>query len=199
MWSRAQCPRPRRSSYIDSMRWSNPPGTRARPRCLRATFLHVSCAAFLSTGLGAQSGGHWFDVEARSDALRPISVSQDPPAPHAVSAVAAALGSAGGLLAGAYAGYRIERRWSPCECDDPGLAGAILGSLVGPALVAPVAAHLFNGRRGKVVVAYGAAAAIAGVGFLGSRSLDTRAGVFFVLTPIAQAASAVLIEIATER
>lgn len=116
-------------------------------------------------------------------------------------ALGALLGSASGFIGGTVIGYQVERRWYWCECDDPGLSGALLGSLLGPVLVTPIAAHLANGRRGSVLLSYGAAAVIGGIGFLGLRStLDSSGGIVFLLgTPVAQAIGAMLIEHVTGR
>jgi hypothetical protein len=47
------------------------------------------------------------------------------------SASAAIAGGAIGLIAGPFIGAALDRATGPCSCDDPGLAGAILGLWIG--------------------------------------------------------------------
>jgi hypothetical protein len=112
--------------------------------------------------------------------------------------MASLLASAGSFVAGAYAGYHIEEWLYPCEvaCDFSGLAGLLVGSFVGPAIATPLVTHLANGRRGRLGIAYGAAAAVAGAGFVGLvTGLDSSIGTLFLFgTPLAQSVAALLIE-----
>ena len=42
------------------------------------------------------------------------------------------VGSAvGGFFAGGFLGHQIEREFAPCNCDDPGLKGALIGAPIG--------------------------------------------------------------------
>jgi hypothetical protein len=112
------------------------------------------------------------------------------------------LGAAVGFVGGAYLGHEVERKWYDCQCDDPGLAGLLLGSFIGPAVVTPVAAHLANERRGSLGFSYAAAATIAGMGvfLLGATFNSSTAAEFVIVaTPIAHAISSTVIELATGR
>lgn len=114
--------------------------------------------------------------------------------------LAGLLGAAVGFAGGAYLGSEAERKWYPCQCDDPGLAGALLGLFVGPVIVTPLATHLANERRGSLVHSYAVAAAIAGMGFLGLGSTLASSDTFvFLATPVAHAIGATAIELATGR
>jgi hypothetical protein len=37
----------------------------------------------------------------------------------------------GGFFAGGFLGHQIEREFAPCNCDDPGLKGALIGAPIG--------------------------------------------------------------------
>jgi len=41
------------------------------------------------------------------------------------------VGAAGGFFGGGYLGAAIDEAVSPCECDDPGLKGALIGIPIG--------------------------------------------------------------------
>jgi hypothetical protein len=58
------------------------------------------------------------------------------------------LAAAGSFFGGAYLGGMLENEFAPCDCDDPGLRGVLIGALVAPPLVVPIAVHL-TGRRGS--------------------------------------------------
>ena len=66
--------------------------------------------------------------------------------------VLGAVGSAGGAIAGIYAGRAVCEATSPCIGEDPGLTegftGAIVGSIVGTALGTHLGARLAGGRGG---------------------------------------------------
>jgi hypothetical protein len=59
-------------------------------------------------------------------------------------AVFGVVGAVGGSVAGALAGYRVDRL-RDCACDDPGLAGIIVGTPVG-AVVGAVLGVTLAGR-----------------------------------------------------
>jgi hypothetical protein len=60
------------------------------------------------------------------------------------------LGAAVGFLVGGTVGGRLENRFAPCHCDDPGLAGFIYGAAGGMTLTIPLGVHLFGGSRGRL-------------------------------------------------
>jgi hypothetical protein len=119
------------------------------------------------------------------------------PAPETGSlVVAGVLGAVAGFAAGATIGYKLERRYWPCSCDDPGLLGLIVGGAVGPILTVPTAVHIANGGRGPFGRALGASALAGGIGFLGLLGgADSEAGLLFLFgAPIAEIALSVRIE-----
>lgn len=147
----------------------------------------------------------------------PASAQQEPPYAHAIRSadpvgllstragqapsagalvLAGAAASAAGVIAGGFLGYRLDYdalHWG-CErgCEDPGLRGMLAGAMVGSAILTPLTVHLVNGRRGSLPVAFLSAAALGSLGVLAAGA-DATEGVFLVL-PIAQVVSAVLIE-----
>jgi hypothetical protein len=51
---------------------------------------------------------------------------------RAANVVAGAfLGAVAGVFAGGFVGYKIERGFGDCRCDDPGLRGIIIGVPIG--------------------------------------------------------------------
>ena len=100
-----------------------------------------------------------------------------------------------GTFVGATIGYNIERSSFNCECDDPGLAGLLLGgaagALLGASLVAALPSHTerctFGGRwlrglTGAVVSAIPPALVLAAMGEGGYILLTP-----FVMAPIGSA------------
>jgi hypothetical protein len=53
------------------------------------------------------------------------------------------LGAAAGTFAGGFVGYKIERGFADCRCDDPGLRGLIIGAPVGAVIGAIVGGKFF--------------------------------------------------------
>lgn len=71
-----------------------------------------------------------------------------------------------GIAMGAKLGYDIERAHFNCNCDDPGLAGMVAGAFIGPALAIPIAVHLANGSKGKLLPALLPSVAMGAAGFV---------------------------------
>ncbi|MGH9411972.1 MAG: hypothetical protein ACRD1V_21255 [Vicinamibacterales bacterium] len=66
---------------------------------------------------------------------RPTEMVTPPHAsPLGEKIAAGVLGGIGGFYAGLFAGYGIDRGIFRCECDDPGLRGAVIGGFSGAAL-----------------------------------------------------------------
>jgi hypothetical protein len=130
----------------------------------------------------------------RADALL-----QQPPASTAALGAAGALGAAIGFFGGLMIGRSVENRFFPCDCDDPGLWGAFVGAVAGPALTTPLSVHLANRSRGSLARGYGWAALISGAGVLGMfLGIQSEAGLLFLAaTPIVQVVVAVANERAT--
>jgi hypothetical protein len=118
------------------------------------------------------------------------------------------VGVFGGLYGGAMAGIGIEHALNP-RCDHEeycGLAGLILGPMVGEPLGVALGVHLAGGSRGNVAVSYLASTGILIGGLLlgsamnrgnGCRDCGTYAVVIGV--PVAQIAASIAIEKATSR
>lgn len=53
------------------------------------------------------------------------------------------IGGAAGFFAGGFVGYKIERTFADCKCDDPGLKGLVIGAPVGAILGAIIGGKLF--------------------------------------------------------
>lgn len=127
--------------------------------------------------------------------------------PPTVSLVwAGATGSALGFVGGALAGYVVEIGLSLASLqapgDDPGLSGLLVGSFVGPAVLAPLAVHRTNDRQGSLPAALGVAGVIAAAGLGGLVATDFhRSGFWTVMwtVPALQVVSAVIVEKKTAR
>jgi hypothetical protein len=120
-----------------------------------------------------------------------------PPASVGKLAAAGFFGAAVGFFGGLLAGSRVENEWFPCNCDDPGLAGALFGAILAPAVTTPVAVHLANRSRGSLASGFGWAALVSGASVLGMvAGLQSEAGLMFlVASPIAQ----IFVAVANER
>ena len=59
---------------------------------------------------------------------KPVSVRRSSKASRAVIV---ALAAVGGFFGGGIVGTAIENTYAPCNCDDPGLQGAIIGAPIG--------------------------------------------------------------------
>ena len=46
-------------------------------------------------------------------------------------AAGAVLGAVAGIFAGGFVGYKLERAFGDCRCDDPGIRGVLVGVPVG--------------------------------------------------------------------
>jgi hypothetical protein len=168
----------------------------------------MSCWIVLAPGLFApaalQAQWRWREEAgtvgpvARSERVAPTTVAADTAAFAPMLGVTAAgvLGVAAGVVAGAYIGSRVERKWYPCDCDDPGLEGAIVGGIGGSSLFTPLAVHLANHRRGPLGRSYGAAALLGTLGVLGTYAGGTGSAgaMLLVVIPVAQVITAVGIE-----
>jgi len=121
------------------------------------------------------------------------------PAPVPALGMAGILGASIGFFGGLFLGSNVENEFLPCGCDDPGLAGALVGAVVGPGLTTPLAVHLANGGRGSLATGYGWAALVSGAGMLGMLAgIRSEVGLWFLLaTPVAQVVAAVASERAT--
>jgi hypothetical protein len=53
------------------------------------------------------------------------------------------LGAAAGTFAGGFVGYKIERGFADCRCDDPGIRGLIIGAPIGAAIGAVLGGKFF--------------------------------------------------------
>jgi hypothetical protein len=71
------------------------------------------------------------------------------------SALGGILGGTAGLFGGAMLGASME---GPCNCDDPGLMGAIYGGLIGESVGLALGTHLGNGLKGNLLLDLAAAA-----------------------------------------
>lgn len=82
--------------------------------------------------------------------------------------VGGVLAGTAGLFAGAMIGGSLENSYWPCNCDDPGLVGAVYGALIGETMGLATGAHLGNGRRGNLGldVLVSAGTAVLGVAML---------------------------------
>ncbi len=111
--------------------------------------------------------------------------------------VAAGLGGGVvGFVVGGYIGARLSDDPNNYE-DLDALAGGLAGGTIGESLLLPVAVHLTNHRRGKVLPAMLASTAL-GVGgvWLAIATQDSAPlpGIILSLTPIAQLISSITIE-----
>jgi hypothetical protein len=83
-------------------------------------------------------------TEVRQAARLPRAATTARP-PHRRSAgriiAGVLIGGTVGFFAGGYTGIFIENKFNPCNCDDPGLMGAIIGAPIG-AVVGAVAGGL---------------------------------------------------------
>jgi hypothetical protein len=166
----------------------------------RRALLLLALLGFFAESASGQWAGSAI-THAQELRVDPTFVVQNAAEPRATDvAVTGSLGAVVGFIGGAYLGSQLE---PSCDCDDPGLAGALIGSLAGPAIVTPLFAHLANERRGRLGLSYAAAVAIAGLGFvgLGSSLGDSGGGAALVLlgAPLAQVISSTMIEMATTR
>ncbi len=131
-------------------------------------------------------------------------------APPALSAQAdvrpastATLGSVGLLTAGAsfvggfWLGAALESRFFPCDCDDPGLYGGVVGALTLPPLLTPIAVHAANRGRGSLAAALGGSILAGGAAVLLGASSDPL--VLLIAPPLVELAVAVAVERATTR
>lgn len=53
------------------------------------------------------------------------------------------LGAAAGTFAGGFVGYKIERGFADCRCDDPGIRGLFIGAPIGAVIGAIVGGKFF--------------------------------------------------------
>lgn len=106
------------------------------------------------------------------------------------------LGGLAGVVGGAILGYRLERSYWPCTCDDPGWAGLIVGGAVGSALAVPTAVHFANHRQGSLGMSMAAAGVVAALGLFAFEATGASdAGVLTLLgAPLVQVALSVAIE-----
>jgi hypothetical protein len=125
---------------------------------------------------------------ARGPQPAPVLVQQRAGSSTAALYFAGLLGAGIGFFGGAMLGSRLENAHFPCNCDDPGLMGAVLGASVLPAITTPLAVHLADGQRGSLGRTMGISGVIGGVGFLGLlSSLRSSVGLFFLFgTPVAE-------------
>lgn len=101
------------------------------------------------------------------------------------------LGSVAGLIGGAIMGYKLDRA-TPCLCDDPGLAGAIIGAPIGSGIVIPLTVHLANPGPGNLGGSLGISALIGGVG--GLLTLASGTPIPALVAPIVQIVTSIAIE-----
>ena len=90
-------------------------------------------------------------------------------APRTSTATLATAGIAAGafgLIGGIKLGESIERSSYSCNCDDPGLLGAIIGAFIGPAIAAPLGVHLANQQPRNFGTALSKSLFIGGAGLL---------------------------------
>jgi Ni/Co efflux regulator RcnB len=77
-----------------------------------------------------------FDTAAAPDAARSMTARRAPKMSGAKRGVLTAIAGVGGFFGGAYLGAAIEG--DRCNCDDPGLMGALIGMPIGAATAAIV-------------------------------------------------------------
>ena len=152
-------------------------------RSPRFTVARIFVFAFLAATPGsAQSSG---------------AAASDGPAMNVGGMVAGgALGFVGGVFLGGWAGYTLDVASGPCSCDDPGLAGALLGALVGSALLTPVLSHAVGGGRGDLAKGIGVTAVVTTGVIVAAARVDEG---ILVTLPLAQIWAAVAMELRTAR
>jgi hypothetical protein len=87
-------------------------------------------------------------AQQRPSTIEPQETSIESSTPMVAAGVVAGVV---GIALGAKMGYDLERTSYSCNCDDPGLAGMVAGAFIGPALAIPIAVHVANGGKGKLV------------------------------------------------
>jgi hypothetical protein len=134
-----------------------------------------------------------------------LVLDDDTPATRAPMYVAALVGGATGLAAGAFTGLRMEQaRATRCH-DGCGLGGAMLGAWLGSSTGAAVGAHIANDFAGNPFIGTAATAAVGAAGFLagawlsGGTSSNAMGKVALVAVPALQLHTAVRVELATAR
>lgn len=179
-----------------------------RPVLLSASvFAALAALALTADGIAAQRRP---DADVRSTYAVPQIVESVPP--HVIQPripaddtgsmlVGGALGAIIGFAGGAALGYHLERRYWPCNCDDPGIGGLLIGSAAGSTLAIPTAVHLANDRRGSYPRVLGASALVGVAGAFGLfTTISSEAGLLFLFgTPVAQAVVATLVERSTTK
>jgi hypothetical protein len=108
-----------------------------------------------------------------------------------------ALGATVGFFGGALLGARVENSFFPCGCDDPGLAGAILGAAAAMALTIPLGVHAFDAGRGDLSKAM--LASLAGGFLLTTVALSADVGEVILAVPVAEIVGAVVAELKSRR
>lgn len=101
-------------------------------------------------------------------------------------------GSAAGFLGGLLIASASSCN-SGCIGEDPGMEQDLLGAMIGSAVITPLAVHIVNDRQGQLLLSYGVAALLAGVGYVGVVNVGNPTDALFLVgIPIAQVVSAVL-------
>jgi len=133
---------------------------------------------------------------------------EDPQASTASLALPGLAGAAVGFLGGGLLGMGIERSFLPVTGDDPGLRGALIGSGLGSALLAPVAVHAANEGEGSLKVAMLASVGAMGASYaalyVASKALPKSVYPYvllptlFVVTPAGEVAASISVLRATD-
>jgi hypothetical protein len=91
---------------------------------------HDTEATALSADAIARSVERWAREEpAQRD--QPVVPKQQKRIGTGTRALIIAGSAVGGFFAGGFLGHQIEREFAPCNCDDPGLKGALIGAPIG--------------------------------------------------------------------
>lgn len=152
-----------------------------------------------AAGLAAQARSRplprWAPAAGPSEGSTPRAPARERGAPVVGLVVGGLLGGAAGFGAGALVGYALGGGDLLCGDDPCGLEEAAYGAIVGQSVALPLGVHVANGGRGNYGLSLLASAAIGAAGVLVINA--TNDGTPFLVVPVAQLVSSILIERAT--
>ncbi len=129
--------------------------------------------------------------DGRTVSLEQYAASSRPASNLAGTVLGGALAGTVGFLAGGMIGGNLDQN---CDCDDPGLIGALYGVAIGETLGLATGAHLGNGRRGNLGLDFLVSVGTAVLGAVPVAVLSGGDGSALVALPIAQLLAVVVTE-----